>query len=163
MDLLSRVRPYWPLLAAFASAAMLGVAHASQRFGGLYPCPLCLDQRNWHWGVVAAGIAAFVAIRIKPSLARWAAILVGLVLLGSAAQAMYHVAVEQHWVTAYCDARIDLDDIRPMDFEGPVVAPKCDEIAWQMFGISIAGYNAIISLLLALTSFAVAFAPERKS
>jgi len=148
---------------ALASAAMLAAAHSFQRFGGLQPCPICLDQRNWHWAVVAVGLVAFVAVRVKPGVARWAAALTGLVLLGSFGMAAYHVAVEQHWVVAYCDARIDMDDIRPMDFEGTVIAPACDEIAWSMFGISMAGYNAIISLILALASFAVAFFPERKS
>lgn len=162
MDMISRVRPIWPLLAALASGAMLAAAHASQHFGGLQPCPLCLDQRNWHWGVVAAGLIGFAATRVSPRLARLAAFAVGLILLGSAAQAAYHVAVEQHWVVAYCDARIDLDDIRPLDFEGSFAAPACDEIAWQMFGISMAGYNAIASLLLALASFAVVVLPERK-
>ena len=63
---------------------------------------------------------------------------------------------------AQCDARIDLDDIRPLDFDGPIEAPRCDQIAWSMFGISMAGYNALISLALALASFAVALLPERR-
>ncbi len=161
--LATRLRPIWPLLMLLASAAMLATAHAFQRFGGLQPCPICLDQRNWHWAVVAAGLLAFIAVRLKPQIARWAAALVGVVLLGSFGMAAYHVAVEQHWVVAYCDARIDMGDIRPMDFDGEVIAPACDKIAWQMFGISMAGYNALISLALALASFAVAFLPERKS
>jgi disulfide bond formation protein DsbB len=77
--------------------------------------------------------------------------------------AAYHVAVEQHWVVAQCDARIDPNDIRPMDFGETFTAVRCDEIAWSLFGVSMAGYNAIISLLLALASFAVALAPERKT
>ncbi|HYD87528.1 MAG TPA: disulfide bond formation protein B [Vitreimonas sp.] len=163
MSSISRLRPIWPLLMALASGGMLAAAHAFQRLGGLAPCPLCLDQRNWHWAVVGVGLVGFIANRISPRVARISALVVGLVLLGSAAQAMYHVAVEQHWVVAYCDARIDMNDIRPMDFEGAVTAPACDEIAWQMFGISMAGYNAITSLLLALASLAVALSPERKS
>jgi len=163
MTLISRLRPIWPLLMLLASGAMLAAAHSFQRFGGLYPCPLCLDQRNWHWAVVAVGLVAFAATRISPRLQRAAAIVIGLVLLGSAAQAFYHVAVEQHWVVSTCDARINMDDIRPMDFDGAVIAPKCDEIAWQMLGISMAGYNAIISLVFALASFAVGLLPERKA
>lgn len=162
LDLASRLRPHWPLLAALASGAMLAAAHASQRFGGLQPCPICLDQRNWHWGVVGVGLALYLLTRLQPRWLRLAAIVIGLVLLGSTAQALYHVAVEQHWVTATCDTRVNLDDLT-FDPTGAVHAPKCDEIAWQMFGISLAGYNAIISLLLALTSFAIAFLPERKA
>jgi disulfide bond formation protein DsbB len=40
--------------------------------------------------------------------------------------------------------------------------PHCDIPAWTMFGVSMAGYNALISLALALASFVVASAPERK-
>lgn len=163
MTLVARLRSLWPLLMMLASGAMLATAHAFQRFGGLAPCPMCLDQRNWHWAVVGVGLVALIATRISPRVQRAAAIVLGLVLLGSFAQAFHHVAVEQHWVVSTCDARIDLDDIRALDFEGPVVAPRCDEIAWQMWGISMAGYNAIVSLLLALASFAVALWPERKS
>jgi disulfide bond formation protein DsbB len=163
LALVSRLRPIWPLLAGLASGAMLAAAHAFERFGGLEPCPLCLDQREWHWAVVGVAAAAFVGTRVKPGWLRWAAGVVGLTLLGSTAMAAYHVAVEHHWIAAQCDTRIDLNQIRPLDFDGAVTAPACDQVAWSMFGISMAGYNALISLLLALTSFAIAFWPERKT
>lgn len=163
LSLASRLRPHWPLLAIVASGAMLAAAHAFQRFGGLQPCPLCLDQRNWHWAVVAVSLLALLALRVRPGLTRWAAVLIGLVLLGSAGMAAYHVAVEQHWVVAQCDARIDPNDIRPLDFGEIYEVPRCDEIAWSLFGVSMAGYNALISFLLAIASFAVALLPERKS
>lgn len=158
----SRLRPVWPLVAALTSAAMLAGAHAFQNFGGLSPCPLCLDQRNWHWGALSTGLVAFVLTRWKPAWSRYAAIAVGVVLLGSFAQAAYHVAVEQHWVVAQCDTRVDFDNLT-LPESGAIEAPKCDEIAWSMLGISMAGYNALISLALALASFAVAFLPERRS
>ena len=154
-------RPLWPLLTAFASGAMLAAAHAFQRFGGLHPCPLCLDQRNWHWAVVAVSLAGFLLTRWKPTFARWVIIAIGIVLLGSFAQAAFHVAVEQHWVIYRCEADIDLDNLA-FDVNAAVIAPQCDQIAWSLLGISMAGYNAIISLILALASFAVALAPERK-
>lgn len=162
--LASRVRPIWPLLTMLASGAMLAAAHLYfQRFLGLQPCPLCLDQRNWHWAVLAVSLAALVVVRLRPGVARWAALAIGLVLLGSAAMGAYHVAVEQHWVIAQCDARIRADQIRPIEFGESFEVPKCDQIAWQWLGISMAGYNAIISLVLALASFAVAALPERKA
>lgn len=157
--MLSRVRPIWPLLAALASGAMLAAAHAFETFGGLAPCQLCLHQREWHWGVVTVSLIALVVVRFRPGWARIAAALIALVLLGSAGMGAYHVAVEQHWVVAQCE--VDTSNLT-IDFGAPINAIACDAIAWQMFGISMAGWNAIVSLLLALASFAVALAPERK-
>ncbi|MBY0564847.1 MAG: disulfide bond formation protein B [Hyphomonadaceae bacterium] len=157
------LRQRWPLITLLGSTALLAGAHAFQYFGGLQPCPLCLDQRNWHWGAAGLSAAAVVLLHFKPGLARWALLVIGLVLFGSFAQAAYHVAVEQHWVVAQCDTRINWDDIRPLDFDGPVSAPACDEIAWQMFGVSMAGYNALISVALAIATLAVAVWPERKA
>ena len=162
LSLASRLRPIWPVLALLASGAMLATAHAFQRFGGLQPCPLCLDQRNWHWAVVGVSALSFGVLRFKHGLARWIAALVGLVFVGSMGMGLYHVAVEQHWVAATCDARIDTNNLA-FDLDAPLIVPKCDEIAWQMFGISMAGYNAIVSGLLALVSFAIAVLPERKA
>jgi disulfide bond formation protein DsbB len=145
------------------SGALLAGAHAFQRIGGLAPCPLCLDQREWHWGVVGASALGFVLLLWKPSLARPVAGALGIVVLCAAGMAAYHVAVEQHWVIAQCDARIDPSEITTMDFNATFDVPRCDEIAWSMFGISMAGYNLIISLATALASFVVAFAPARKA
>lgn len=160
--MLSRLRPIWPLIAGLASAALLAGAHAFQRFGGLAPCPLCYDQRHWHWGVLGFAVLSFAAIQWKPAFARWAAIGLGLILLGSAAQAAFHVAVEQAWVIYRCEADIDLDNLA-FNVNAPVEVPQCDKVVWSLFGISMAGYNAMISFALALASFAVALAPERKS
>jgi disulfide bond formation protein DsbB len=162
--MLARLRPIWPLVTLGFSGAMLaGAIFYFQNRLGLAPCPLCLDQRNWHWGVLAVSAAAFIVMRFRPGLSRWMLLLIGLVLLGSAAMGAYHVAVEQHWVVAQCDARIDPNDIRPLDFGETFEAPKCDEIAWSLWGVSMAGWNAIASLIMALLSFAVALAPERKA
>lgn len=162
--MLARLRPIWPLVTLAFSGASLAIAVLYfQNTMGLSPCPLCLDQRNWHWAVIGVSAAAFLIARFRPSTVRLAALAPGLVLLGAAAMGAYHVAVEQHWVIAQCDARIDPNDIRPMDFEGTFEVPRCDEIAWSLWGVSMAGWNAIASLVLALMSFVVAAAPEKKA
>ena len=161
--MLARLRPFWPLVTlAFSGAMLAGAILYFQNTLGLAPCPLCLDQRNWHWGVLGVSVAAFVLMRFRPGWSQWVVMVIGLVLLGSAAMGMYHVAVEQHWVVAQCDARIDLDDIGPLGETGSFEVPKCDQIAWQMWGVSMAGWNAIASLLMALLTFGVAASREPK-
>ena len=160
--MLARLRPIWPLVTLAFSGVTLAIAvFYFQNTLALAPCPLCLDQRNWHWGVIGVSVLAFVLMRFKPGWSQWAVMLIGLALLGSAAMGMYHVAVEQHWVVAQCDARVNLDDLS-LDTQGTFEVPKCDQIAWQLWGVSMAGWNAIASLLMALLSFAVAAASERK-
>jgi disulfide bond formation protein DsbB len=160
---MSSLRPLWPIVTLLVSGALLAGAHAFETFGGLAPCPLCLKQREWHWGVLAASVVMFALIGLRPSLSRLAVMLIGLVMLGAAGMGMYHVAVEQHWIVAQCDAgAVDLDDLSFNNLGDNIAPPRCDEIAWQLFGISMAGYNAIISLLAALASFAVALAPDRR-
>src|SRR5262245_11505059 len=133
--MLSRVRPIWPLLTALASGAMLAAARFYfQGFLGLQPCALCLQQRQWHWGVLALSLIMLIVLRLRPGFARWAAALIGLVLVGSAGMGAYHVAVEQHWVIARCEA----GDLGGLSFDpnAAVAAPSCDQIAWSLLGIS---------------------------
>ena len=102
--MVDRVRPIWPLLILFASGAMLATAvFYFQGQLGLQPCPLCMQQRYWHWAVMGVSALAFIATRVQPKWMNWAIVIVGLVLLGSAAMGAYHVAVEQKWVVAQCD------------------------------------------------------------
>jgi disulfide bond formation protein DsbB len=165
--MVSAVRPYWPLLILLASGAMLGAAvFYFQGYLGLQPCPLCMQQRYWHWAVLGVSALAFIATRVQPKWTNWAIVIIGLVLLGSAAMGAYHVAVEQKWVVAQCDIG---GAVNPADLslgslpDGDLRPPRCDEIVWSLFGISMAGYNAILSLLLALASFYVALTGKREA
>ncbi|MCX7357041.1 MAG: disulfide bond formation protein B [Alphaproteobacteria bacterium] len=159
------LRPWWPVLTLLASGAMLATAILYfQGIQGLQPCALCLKQREWHRGVVAISVLALVVMRVRPAWTSWAIMAIGLVLLGSAAMAGYHVAVEHHWVVAQCDVggAVNPADLSLDNLGQDLHPPRCDEIAWSMFGISMAGYNAIVSLLLALASFYVALAGKRE-
>lgn len=159
---LARLRPIWPLVVLLGAGALLGGAHAFQTFGHMQPCVLCLRQREWHWAVVGAAIAGLALLRVRPNWARWVDLALALVLCGAAGMALYHVAVEQHWIVARCEADVRISDIQAFDVNAPLVAPTCDTPAWTMFGVSMAGYNALLSAALALASFVVALAPERK-
>lgn len=166
--MVSTLRPVWPLLILLASGAMLATAiFYFQGYMGLQPCPLCLQQRYWHWAVIGVAALAFVASRVQPKWTNWAIVIVGLALLGSAAMGGYHVAVEQKWLVAQCDVGGGAVDPSQLGLgnlpDGDLRPPRCDEIAWSMWGISMAGWNAIISLALALASFYVALTGKRES
>jgi len=155
--MLETLRPRWPLVALIVSGALLAGAHAFETFGHLAPCPMCLSQREWHWGIVA--IALFALVTRKE--VRTAALFLSLAYLGSFAMAAWHLAVEQHWMAAQCEAGSGGNLV--FDLNAKLEIPHCDTPAWIMFGISMAGYNALISLGMALLSAVLALMPERTS
>jgi disulfide bond formation protein DsbB len=139
-----------------AAVAILGTALASQYLGGLAPCELCLWQRYPYAIVIGlAGIGFGLAgVHGMPmgALAGVAA-LIALALAADAAIAVFHVGVEQHWWqgAAGCSgetggARTAADLARQLKAT-PVV--RCDEVAWSLLGVSMAGYNAIAATALA--------------
>jgi len=124
------------------------VALASQYWGGLAPCELCLDQR---WALVAAGILAVpgIFLETKPKAARIFLLLAGAAALVGAGIAVFHVGVEQHWWqgTSSCTTQIKAG-MSAAEFEAAILAApvvRCDDIAWSLFGISMAGYNILYS------------------
>ncbi len=134
----------------------LGAAVASQFWGGLEPCVLCLYQRYAYLGAVAMGLAG-LALGGNPEARRVTVALAGLAFLVGAGIAVFHVGVEQHWWrgTTGCHAPVfDLDasieDLRKQ-LLGVRFVP-CDEIRWSLLGISMAGYNVLASLGLAAAS-----------
>jgi len=149
----------WLLLGALASAALLAGAHAFETFGHYAPCELCLKQREVHWLALWVGAIGYGVSFWRPNLARPACLLLGLVFVGSTIVATYHAGVEWKWwpgpaactggghvgkITAADMAKLLSNDV------GHIV--QCDEAAWRMFGISMAGYNAVISAVLAALS-----------
>lgn len=137
-------------LSATASALLLAGAHAFEKFGGLAPCALCLDQREAHWAglaVALAGLTLGIAFRAK----RVAAAAVGasaLVYFFSAALAFYHTGVEfKFWPgPTTCTAATPVDGDALSDvLNGVAPVVSCADPAWTLFGISMAGYNLLAS------------------
>lgn len=156
--LAEQLRPRWPLVALVVSGALLAGAHAFETFGHLQPCAMCLAQREWHWGIAAIALAALLFARISAA-GRWTAFVLALAFLGSFAMAAWHVAVEHHWIPAQCE----VSPLGSLTFNvnEELHAPTCDQIQWSLFGITMAGYNALISMAMALASFAVALSGKR--
>jgi disulfide bond formation protein DsbB len=142
--------------AGAASAIALIAALGSQHLGGLAPCKLCIWQRVPHGIVIVIGLGALLWFRgPRERLAlTWLAFLV---LAAGTGIAMYHTGVEQGWIAgpSSCtglgslNSATTIEDLRAQLLAAPVV--RCDEIPWSLFGVSIAGFNALASL--ALTAF----------
>lgn len=144
----------WLLPAALAAAGLgaLGMALAAQHWGGIQPCVLCIYQRYAHGAAAAAGLLA-LALAARPAASRALTGLGALAFLAGAGIAAFHVGVEQHWWqgTAGChapsfDADLNIDELREAML-GTSFVP-CDRIPWELFGLSIAGYNFLFSLAL---------------
>ena len=167
-SLLSQARTM-PALLATACLAALGIALAAQHWGGLQPCVLCIYQRYAYGAALAAAV---VGVVIAGSLLgrRLALIASGLAFGAGSAIAMFHVGVEQKWWkgTDACHAPSFPEGATPQEqlaimLNQPFVA--CDVIPWELFGISMAGFNVLASLVLAALSFWAAFkfgSPHKK-
>ena len=133
------------ILALAGSLALLAGAFAFQYIGGLAPCHLCLLQRWPHAAAVAIGLLALaVPGRLLPLAGAAAA-------LTTAAIGLYHTGVERLWwagptsCSAGSIAGLDVKDLLdPTIVVAPVV--RCDEVAWQMLGLSMASWNVVVSL-----------------
>ena len=129
----------WVLLAAAATA--LGTVYIAQYGFGYEPCVLCLYQRVPYAVIAALGLLA-----------------AGLVFLAGAGIAFYHVGVEQTWwaSVASCGAHgVPLTSTADLFQALQKKAEKsCGDIDWTLFGISMATYNVVVSLILAVAALA---------
>jgi disulfide bond formation protein DsbB len=142
-----------PSLVLIASLASLAVAFASQYWGGLQPCVLCIYQR-YPYGVAAALGIVGILVAGRRGWLRAVMLLAALAFFVDAGIAAYHVGVEQHWWqgTAACGSTLDLnlspEELKKQLLNQPVV--RCDEVPWSLFGISMAGYNFLYAMALGL-------------
>ncbi|MDZ4762820.1 MAG: disulfide bond formation protein B [Alphaproteobacteria bacterium] len=161
---LDRIR--WPAVALLASAAMLATAHAFERFLYLAPCPLCYNQRQIFW---AAGAIALVAVlaawRAAPQRVLYALnVLLGIVFLAGAGIAAYHALVEWGVLPApptCATGAVELGGDLWSQLGERQAVPSCAEAKWRLLGLSMAGWNVLVSVALACLSLVAAFRPVR--
>jgi disulfide bond formation protein DsbB len=143
------------LLIALGGVATIAGAWFFQLVIGLPPCPLCLEQRwAYYVGIPLALVVALAAWRGAPRGLVLAGLLgLAAVFLFGAGLAAYHAGIEWKWWPG------------PQECSGPMPPPssgggllgqlqsitivRCDEIPWQFLGLSLAGWNVLISLGLA--------------
>lgn len=150
------------LLLMLAALGALGTAFASQYWGGLNPCEMCWWQRYAYMAAIVPLLPS--ALLVLDRNTRRLSLLGGaVVFLVGSGLSLFHAGVEQKWWQGFtaCTAPVSaggLEDLRAAILAAPVV--RCDDIPWSLFGISIAGYSAIASLLLALFALKAAFSTE---
>jgi disulfide bond formation protein DsbB len=146
-----------PALVLAGSLALLAGAYAFEHLGGLVPCEMCWWQR---WALMATAFLAADALllgavgRRQPAMASAVTATAWLSVLGLASNAgiaLFHAGVEQKWWQGLtrCTAPPVAGDSATMMADilaQPLV--RCDAIPWQLFGISMAGWNFIVSLIL---------------
>ena len=131
------------LLALLVPAGLLGGALLSQYVGGLYPCEMCYWQRWPHAAAILLAIGAFLTAS-NPPRSRTLVMLAALAVAISGAIGVFHAGVEIGWWEGItqCTATgvTSLQEIMNV----PLV--RCDQVQWAFLGVSMAGWNAIISL-----------------
>lgn len=131
-------------------ALLLAGAYLSEYGFGLYPCEMCWWQRYPHFAAVGLALVSTVA---QPRRA-WIA-LAALAILASGLIGAFHAGVEYDWwegITA-CTGSVEDAGLDPLEaiLNAPLV--RCDVAPWTLAGISLAGFNAIISSLAAAAIF----------
>jgi disulfide bond formation protein DsbB len=131
------------LLAVLVPTALLGGAIGSEYLGGLVPCEMCMWQRWPHLAAILLALIA-IALRGKPSASRTVTALAALAIIVSGVIGVYHAGVEYHWWAGptHCTAPTF------HSFQDLMTAKTvmCDVPQWTFHGISLAGFNAILSL-----------------
>ena len=131
------------LIALLLPLGLLGGALGSQYIGGLHPCEMCYWQRWPHGAAIVLAALAFTgSATSKRSIAL--TLLAALAIAISGAIGVYHAGVEagifEGFTTCTATRGLTLDELMNV----PLV--RCDQVQWSLFGISMAGWNAILSL-----------------
>jgi disulfide bond formation protein DsbB len=134
-----------------AALALLVGALGFEYLDRLPPCEMCMWQRYPHVGAAIVGIGGFLMVRLlrlPESVAAAIALIAALLVAVSGAIGVYHAGVEwQLWPGPQACTGAAFHASGPLDLNAPVV--RCDRAAWPRFGISLAGYQAVLSLAIA--------------
>lgn len=142
------------IIAVVGAAALLG-AWFFQYVVGLPPCPLCLEQRVPYYFAIPLAVMVVLGVSYgaKPRVLQFALLAIAAGMLWNAYLGVYHAGIEWKWWTGTeaCAGAVPNFRAQPdiMDRIGRTALVRCDEAPWRFLGLSLAGYNALISLGLA--------------
>ena len=143
-----------PILAiALIATLTIAAAWAFQILGGYAPCPLCLQQRWPYYVVVPLALLLLWQKNASVRFSRGGLLVIALVMLAGAGLAAYHVGIEWNWWKGpqSCAATGGLSGGLPDLSNARVV--RCDEAPWRFLGLSFAGWNLAISMMIAALAF----------
>jgi len=135
---------------ALGLATILG-AWGSQLWGGLVPCELCLGERlPYYWGLPILAAILLLWNRLPRTVWFIAVLIVTAIFVWSVYLGAFHAGVEwKLWAgPTACTGNGGGLDLSQLNDLNAVKIVQCDQIQWQLFGISLAGYNALISLAI---------------
>jgi disulfide bond formation protein DsbB len=140
-------------IAAVGAVTILG-AWFFQYGLSLKPCPLCLEQRYAYYFAIPLAVMVVLGDRFGASRRVLTAALVAIALgmLWNAGLGVYHSGVEWRWWAGPQECSGALEDLGAgglLNKLQSITVVRCDEAAWRFLGLSLAGYNALISLALA--------------
>ena len=137
----------WSLasLAGLGSAAMLAGALFFQYVVGLAPCELCILQRWPHLAAFVLGVVVWFFPAV------WIMALGAIAAATASGLGVYHTGVERGWWQGptTCSGAGDITQLTPQQLLDQILAApvvRCTDVAWEMFGLSMASWNAILSL-----------------
>ena len=140
------------------SSLMLISAFYLEYFHGALPCDLCIKQRWFHGAIIAYSLIIILIIK-KNLISKTILILGGAILwLSSSLAGLYHFGIEMNFWTGPdgCSSNIDFskDTLTYLLNKSPI---KCDEVMFEIFGLSLAGWNALASLFIFLLASILLF------
>ncbi|MEW6451833.1 disulfide bond formation protein B [Leptospira sp. severe_002] len=162
-----------PIASAAAVIAVVGIAALCgawffQYVIGLPPCPLCLEQRVAYYVSIplAAMILLGVSVGAKHKVLVLALFAIGAAMLWNAGLGVYHSGVEWHFWQGPQDCSGTGSSLTAggslLDQMQTTRVVRCDEAAWRFLGLSLAGYNVLISLALAVVAISAAVAALKR-
>jgi disulfide bond formation protein DsbB len=143
------------LAIAIIAAATLAGAWFFQLVLDIRPCPLCLEQRYAYYLAIPLGVlVALAAARDAPRAVLYAGLAVlAAAALGNAWLGTYHAGVEWGLWKGPTDCTGPVGNLGSagnlLERLDTVKVIRCDEVQWRFLGLSLAGYNVLISLLMA--------------
>ncbi len=143
-----------PALFLVVSAALLLTVYLFQHVGGLEPCPLCVAQRYPHFAVLGLGLVALLFGQRVPWLMTGLLAAIATAYLTGAGYAAFHVGVEAGYFRSACagagGGAGSIEELRQRILNAPLA--RCDDVPWTLLGLSMAGWNGILGVVLGLAA-----------